>query len=91
MNCYRLGTMSHLDTQKGKESKETSKFQQDIEGTAACMKRLIISTKGCNQLTSNDTYFADSWFSGLKTVDEVMAEGVYYCGPVKTIHNIFFV
>ena len=54
------------------------------------MKRLAISIKGCGQLTSNDTYFADSWFSSVKTADEAMAAGVNYCGPVKTSHKGFF-
>ena len=36
--CLRLGTMLHLDIQKGKEYMKTSKFQKDIRGTTACMK-----------------------------------------------------
>ena len=37
-----------------------SKFQQEIKGTAACMKRLVRVTKGCGQLFSNSNYFVDS-------------------------------
>ena len=37
-------------------------------------------------MTSNDTHFSDSWFSGVKTA---MAEGVYYYGPAKTSHKGF--
>ena len=48
-----------------------------------------MATKGCDQLTSNDTYFSDSWFSGVKTAEKAMAEGVDYCGPVKTNHKGF--
>ena len=55
-----LGSMLHLDTQKGKEAMKTSKFQNVLEGTTACMRRLDIATKGRGQLTSNNTYFADS-------------------------------
>ena len=40
-------------------------------------------------LTSNDTYFSDSWFSSIKTSEEVMAVGVDYCGTVKTSHKCF--
>ena len=54
-----------------------------------CMKRLDIYTKGCGQLKSNDTYFADSWFSSVKTAEEIAAAGVDYCGPVKTSHMGF--
>ena len=38
-------------------------------------------------LTSNVTHFSNRWFSGVKTADEAMAEGVDHCGPVKTIHK----
>ena len=58
--------MLHLDIQKGKEKMKTSKFQKDIGDTTTCMKRLDIATKGCDQLTSNDTYFAEIWFSSVK-------------------------
>ena len=50
-----------------------STFQVELGGTAACMKILAIATKGCGQLTSNDTYFADSWFSSVKTAEEMAA------------------
>ena len=51
--CSRLGTMLHLNIQKGKEAMETSELKKDLGGTAACTKRLSIATKGCGQLTSN--------------------------------------
>ena len=57
--CSRLGTMLHLEIQKGKEDTKTSKFQNVLGGTTMCMKRLAISTKGCGELKSNDTYFSD--------------------------------
>ena len=53
------------------------------------MKRLAIDTKVCDQLTSNDTYFTNRWFSSVKTAEEVMAAGVEYCGTAKTIHKGF--
>ena len=40
----RLGTMLHLDIQKGEEAMKTSKFQIYLGGTTACMKILPIST-----------------------------------------------
>ena len=49
--CSRLGTMLHLDTQKGKEAMKTSKFQNDLGGTAECMNILAIASKECDQLT----------------------------------------
>ena len=67
-----------------------SEFQQEIVGTAACMKRLMMDTKGCGQLMSNDTYFSDSWFSGVKTAEGVMDEGLGYYGPVKMSHKVFY-
>ena len=87
--CSRLGTMLHIEIQKGKEAMKKSTFQSELGGTAVCMKRLAIATKGCGQLTSNNTYFADSWFSSVKTAEEMAAAGVNYCGPVKTSHKGF--
>ena len=81
--------MLHLEIQKGKEAMKTSKFQNVLGGTTLCMKRLAISTKGCGQLTSNDTYFSDIWFSSVKTAEEMESAGVDYCGPVKTGHKGF--
>ena len=71
--------MLHLDIQKGKESINKSTFQSELGGTSACMKRLAIATKGCGQLTSNNTYFSDSWFSSIKTAEDMAAAGVNYC------------
>ena len=48
------------------------------------MKILMVAAKVCVQMTSNDTYFSDIWFSGVKTDDDAMAEGIYYWGLVKT-------
>ena len=89
MAYSRLGAMLHLEIQKGKEDMKTSKFQKDIGGTAACMKILDIDNKGCGQLTSNYTYFADSWFRSVKTSEDMAAAGVNYCGPAKTSHKGF--
>ena len=68
---------------------KTSKFQNVLGGTTECMKRLAIDTKGCVQLTSKDTFFDDSWFSSVKTSEEMAAKGVNYCGTVKTSHKGF--
>ena len=73
MACSRLGTILYLEVQKEKVYMKTLTFQKYIGGTSECMKRLMMDTKGCGQLTSNDTYFADIWFSGLKTAGEAMA------------------
>ena len=82
--------MLHLEVQKGKEAMKKSKFQSVLGGTTVCMKRLDIATKGCVQLTSNDTYFADIWLSCVKNSEEMSAAGVDYCGPVKTSHKGFY-
>ena len=42
-------------------------FEQQIRGTVAYTKQLMMATKSCVQLMQNDTYFIDSWFSGAKT------------------------
>ena len=87
--CSRLGTMLHLEIQKGKEAKKTSKCQNVLGGTTACMKRLDISTKECGQLTSNDIYFDDIWFSSVKNAEDMEAAGVNYCGLAKTSNKGF--
>ena len=87
--CSRLGTMLHLEIQKGKEAMKKSTFQNELGGTAACMKILAISTKGCGQLTSNSTYFDDIWFSSVKMAEGEMAAGVNYRVPVKASHKGF--
>ena len=76
--CSRLGTLLHLEIQKGKEAMKISGFQKYLEDTTACIKRLPMDTKGREILTSNDTYFDNSWFSGVKMAEEAMAEGVDY-------------
>ena len=73
VTCSRLGTMIHLDIQKGKEALKKLTFQKYVGGNAACMKRLLMDTKGCVQMKLNDTYFSGSWFGGVKTSEEAMA------------------
>ena len=63
------------------------KFQKYLGWNAACTKRLAMANKGCGQLTSNETYFADIWFSGVKMAEEAMHFGVDYCKPVKMSHK----
>ena len=89
MDCSRLGTILYPDIQKSKEATKIAKYQQEIGGTAVFMKRLMMAKKGYGQLTSNYTYFYDIWFSGVKTADEEMAQGVDYCGPAKMSHKGF--
>ena len=81
--------MLHPEIQRGKEDMKTSNFQKYLGGTTAFIKRLAIDTKDCGQLTSYDTYFYDNWFSSVKTAEDAMAAGVYYCEPVKTSHKDF--
>ena len=59
---------------------KNAEFQHQIGGTAACMKILMIDTKGRGRLISKVTYFSDNWFSRVKIAEEAMAEGVNYCG-----------
>ena len=46
-----FGIMLHLEIQKGEEAMKTSKFKDNLGGTAVCMKMLVMTTKGCGQLT----------------------------------------
>ena len=76
--CSSLGTMLHLEIQKGEEAMKKLTFQSELGRTAACMKRLAIATKGCGQLTSNNTCFSDSCFISVKIAEEMAASGVNY-------------
>ena len=69
---------------------KTAEFQQQIGLTEAYMQRLIMATKRCDQLTSNDTHFTNIWLIGVNSAEKAIAEGVYYFGPVKTSHKVFF-
>ena len=53
------------------------------------MKIMMIDTKLCVQLVSNDNYFSYIFYSRVKKYEEVMAEGVYFCGLVNTSHKFF--
>ena len=68
---------------------KASDFQQYIGGTDDFMKRVTKDTKGCVQLSSNDTFSDNIWFKGEKTAEEENTEVVDYCGPVKTSHKVF--
>ena len=62
----RLVNMLYLEIQKGEDAMKTPIFQKYTRGTAVCMKRLLMATKVCCQLTSNVTYFSGIWFSVVK-------------------------
>ena len=68
---------------------KAAKFQHQIEGTSLCMKRIIMATKCCSQLTSNDTNFSYSWFSRVETAEEIIAGVIDYHGMVKTRNKGF--
>ena len=85
----RLVNMLHLEIKKGKDAMKTPIFQKYTRGTAVCMKRIIMATKVCCQLTSNGTYLSGIWFSVVIMSEEAMAQGVGFCRPVNTSHNSF--
>ena len=68
---------------------KTSKFQKYLGGTTVCTMRLAIDTKGCVQLTSNDTYSADICFSSVNTAEEVIVTGVDYFRLLEMSHKVF--
>ena len=89
-NAYtRLDTMIYVEIENRKETMHTLEFQQDIRGTAACMNRPMRYKIGHVQFTLENTYFYDIWLSGVKTDEEDITEGEYYCGLVKKIHKRF--
>ena len=89
VKCCKLETMSYLEIQKGNYSMKISQFKQVIVGTTSCKKKRMKSTRGCGQLSSNDTLFLNIWFSGVKITEDENIDRVAYCGPVKTIYKVF--
>ena len=65
-----LGTMLYLDIKQVKDVMTSLDFQDYIGGTAALVEIVMKTTKGCIQLSSNYTFFSDSWFRGVKTTEE---------------------
>ena len=55
---------------------KTSEFQQYLGGTTVCMNILMMDKKGCVQMKSNDIYFSGIWFSGVKTDEGGVGEGL---------------
>ena len=53
--CFILVTMLYIYIQNRKEAMKTAIFWQEAGGNKAVMERLMMDTKGCGQLTSNDT------------------------------------
>ena len=86
----RLGTMLHLDIQKGEEAINKSKFQKNIGRTDECTKRLYIATKGCGQLTPNYTYFAHSWFIYIKLLMRQWLQESIIAGRQRRSTRFFF-
>ena len=74
---------------KGERGYEENEFSKRYWRYCSVHEEKTMTTKGWVQLNSNDTYFSDIWFSGVKTAEKKIAEGVYYCGLVKTIHKGF--
>ena len=70
--------MLYLEIQNGKDAINTCEYQKMIGGTILCMSILMVGKKVCVQLTQNGTYFADSWFSGLKIDEVTISERVHY-------------
>ena len=61
--------MLYLDIKNGDKATKTAEFQNDVGGAISCTKIIMKYTKGCIQLSSNYTLFANIWFGGFKTVN----------------------
>ena len=81
--------MLYIKVQSIKESMNIVGFQKETGGRSACPKRIMKAKKWCGELSSNDTFFSDTRFSGIKTVEDINVEGLYYCRPVKTSCTAF--
>ena len=81
--------MLYLVIKKGKEAMKTSGFKQEIIGTAPYMKRLMKEKNGVHQLQGPHTKYAAGFICFVYSKEATGAEGVDYCGPVKTSQNNF--
>ena len=54
------------------------------------MKRIMRGMNGRGKFYTSDTLFSDSWFSGIKIVQEAYEEVTEYCWPIKKTHKAFF-
>ena len=86
---YMLITILYLEIQKGEKATKILVFQQEIGGTASCMKITIKATKGFGKLSSNETFFDDYCAILFNSAEDENEEGLYYCGSVETITRIF--
>ena len=81
--------MLYLDIHYGKDMMKASGFQYDIGGMDNGINRIMKATKGCGKLSPNNNFFDDSWFSGVKKLEEKNADVVDYLRLAKTIHKGF--
>ena len=49
---------------------KASGFQQDIGGVDYLIRMIMNDTKGWGHISPSDTFFADIWFSAVKTAEE---------------------
>ena len=81
--------MLYLEIHNGKEMMKTSGFQYDIGGMDNGINRIMKATKGCSQMSQNNTFFDDIWFSEVKTAEDKNADVVDYFRLAKTSHKGF--
>ena len=68
---------------------KTAKLNNEIGEKQDCTKRITKNIKGCVQLSSKYTFFADIWLSVVNIVQQASAELLYYYGTAKTSHKVF--
>ena len=80
------GVMLCLEMCEGKEAMSSKKYRPDLGSSVATTRRLVEDSgiSGTGRIVCGD-----SWFASLKTAAELMNDGVYFIGNVKTAHSCF--
>ena len=85
---YVKWALLFIEVQRGKEGMKERRYQQDLEATAACTKRMMEATKRIGQNSikggTKDCFLFDSWFASKKAAEAAMEMGAELIGMVKT-------
>ena len=91
VSCSVTGALLFIEVQRGKEEMKDSRYQKELEATAACTKQMMEATKGIGQKSkkegTKDCFLFDNWFASKKAAEAKMELGAELIGMVKTNNN----
>jgi hypothetical protein len=81
--------MHNMKIQQDKEGMKTQKFNSDVEATAGCTLRVLLSTIPREKQSIKHGIRADAWFGSVKMASEVSRRGHEAVFQVKQYHSLF--